>query len=109
MPIQLSQECVVPLGWTDPNKVHITQHGFYKVWSNQEISGFQIPNCVSGCLEACVSSDFHRFPSLTAPEYAIWTQDPTAMMVFILRALEHTGGRASSKVPDDFVKEMLVP
>lgn len=67
--LQLTKDCIVPLGWTDPNKVHISQHGFHLVWSNQ---------------------------------------DPVAMMVFIARALEHTGGKLKSRVPDSFIQEMLV-
>jgi len=64
----VKHDCIVPLGWTDPNKVHISQHGFHLVWSNQ---------------------------------------DPVAMMVFIARALEHTGGKLKSRVPDSFIQEML--
>mmetsp|Transcript_42003 Transcript_42003/g.97812 ORF Transcript_42003/g.97812 Transcript_42003/m.97812 type:complete len:776 (+) Transcript_42003:83-2410(+) len=61
-------ECVVPLGWSDPNKVFITQHGFHLIWKNQ---------------------------------------DPTAMKIFIERAVEHMGGIVTSQVPTSFVKQML--
>ena len=67
--LHLNKDCIVPLGWTDPNKVHISQHGFHLVWSNR---------------------------------------DPGAMMVFIARAVEHTGGKLKNKVPDSFIQEMLV-
>ena len=32
----LRHECVVPMGWTDPNKVFITQNGFYHIWSDHD-------------------------------------------------------------------------
>ena len=32
----LRHACIVPVGWTDPNKVFITQHGFYLVWSDHD-------------------------------------------------------------------------
>ncbi|CAK8986560.1 unnamed protein product [Durusdinium trenchii] len=66
MPVK--KDCIVPLGWTDPNKVHISQHGFHLVWSNR---------------------------------------DPVAMKVFITRALEHTGGKLETNVPESFVTETL--
>ncbi|CAJ1387320.1 unnamed protein product [Effrenium voratum] len=38
----LKPECVVPLGWSDPNKVFITQHGFHLIWSDQDPTAMRI-------------------------------------------------------------------
>ena len=34
--LHLNKDCIVPLGWTDPNKVHISQPGFHLVSSNRD-------------------------------------------------------------------------